>query len=505
MAQTPTMPPTEVPTDVPTLAPTDHPSAEATHTPTDAPIFSSALTAAPDTTEPPIVAVLNVVTSRTQTRTTATTRAPTAEAVITMVEPPADETLVMPTLPPQTGPCFDAGHLHLDFGGDVAHFGDAEQRTIHDRIAQALHLMPSQIQVTRHTVNEAGLNYGALYGGRIWHPTKVQPALSPESVGDRAPRSRTCTCPHIPQTHTLTHTPTHHALLADALVTQVQLNFKFGLGVAGERGVESIDLGHELEKKWERGEFQPLPDFPLIRIEIEEIYCTGAPTNGPTTDSPTAIPTHEPTDEPSMTPTETPTTTSPTSVKPTHAPSEHPTAVPTETPTDVPTTLSPTTTDEPSFSPSQSPTHEPTATPTTTPSELPTEVPVTHEPSALPTATPTETPTDMPTATPTETPTVPPTEAPTTATPSELPTAVPTKMPTGCLVRGAKMHVLFKEDIAGRRLLTKIGAFYAQTNILQLEVAVATELNIPVSDLTATSYAEAGTDAAHECSSNRFR
>jgi len=96
----------------------------------------------------------------------------------------------------------------------------------------------------------------------------------------------------------------------------------------------------------------------------------------------------------------------------------------------------------------------------------------------------------MPTATPTETPTVLPTEAPTTATPSELPTAVPTKMPTGCLVRGAKMHVLFKEDIAGRRLLTKIGAFYAQTNILQ--VAVATELNIPVSDLTATSYAEAG-------------
>ena len=38
---------------------------------------------------------------------------------------------------------------------------------------------------------------------------------------------------------------------------------------------------------------------------------------------------------------------------------------------------------------------------------------------------------------------------------------------------------------------------YAQTNILQ--VAVATELNIPVSDLTATSYAEAGTDATHEC------
>ena len=85
----------------------------------------------------------------------------------------------------------------------------------------------------------------------------------------------------------------HHALLADALVTQVQLNFKFGLGVAGERGVESIDLGHELEKKWQRGEFQPLPDFPLIRIEIEEIYCTASPTDAPTigaTGSPSYVP-----------------------------------------------------------------------------------------------------------------------------------------------------------------------------------------------------------------------
>jgi hypothetical protein len=122
---------------------------------------------------------------------------------------PATEVVVLPTLPPQNGACSNAGHLHLDFGGDIAHFGDAEQKTIHDRIAQALNLKPGQIQVTRHTVNEAGLNYGALYGGRIWHPTKVQPALSPESVGDRAPRSRTCTCPHIPKTHTLSRSHTH--------------------------------------------------------------------------------------------------------------------------------------------------------------------------------------------------------------------------------------------------------------------------------------------------------
>ena len=55
--------------------------------------------------------------------------------------------------------------------------------------------------------------------------------------------------------------------------------------------------------------------------------------------------------------------------------------------------------------------------------------------------------------------------------PSDLPTAVPTNAPTGCLVRGAKMHVLFKENVAGRRLLAKMGVFYAQTNILQLVTA----------------------------------
>ncbi len=57
------------------------------------------------------------------------------------------------------------------------------------------------MQVTRHTADESGLNYGALTGGRIWHPTKVQ------------------------------------------------VNFKFGLGVAGEKGKDSIERGYDLEQQ----------------------------------------------------------------------------------------------------------------------------------------------------------------------------------------------------------------------------------------------------------------
>jgi hypothetical protein len=102
---------------------------------------------------------------------------------------------------------------------------------------------------------------------------------------------------------------------------------------------------------------------------------------------------------------------------------------------------------------------------------------------------------------PTETPTLSPTDEPTTATPSDLPTAVPTNAPTGCLVRGAKMHVLFKENVAGRRLLAKMGVFYAQTNILQLVTACSDRpypvfrlslfrLSVPLIPIVGAAYSE---------------
>jgi hypothetical protein len=34
---------------------------------------------------------------------------------------------VFSTLPPKTGPCVPAGVLHMDFGGDIANFGDTQQ------------------------------------------------------------------------------------------------------------------------------------------------------------------------------------------------------------------------------------------------------------------------------------------------------------------------------------------------------------------------------------------
>jgi hypothetical protein len=89
------------------------------------------------------------------------------------------------------------------------------------------------------------------------------------------------------------------------------------------------------------------------------------------------------------------------------------------------------------------PTHEPTAQPTATPTFHPTE------PTHLPTHTPTEVPTNEPTGLPSDAP---------THAPSALPTMAPSHAPSGCIVRAAKMHILFRQNVAGagRRLLSKV-------------------------------------------------
>jgi hypothetical protein len=88
-------------------------------------------------------------------------------------------------------------------------------------------------------------------------------------------------------------------------------------------------------------------------------------------------------------------------------------------------------------------------------------------------------------------PTFSPSESPTTESPTELPTTSPTKSPTGCLIRAAKMHVLFKQD-SGRRLLetveqgVQLDASFPQTGVLQ--AAIAQELSLSTTDLTAVSF-----------------
>jgi len=283
----------------------------------------------------------------------------------------------------------------MDFGGDVAKFSDAEQNQLHDKLSQALGLKKDELKVTRHAVDEAGLNLGAVGHGKIWHPTKVQ------------------------------------------------INFRFV-------GTDAIEHGYALERQVEAGKFVLdgiLKPFPLLRLQMEEIYCTEAPTGAPTispTNRNTAVPSEYPTVEPTQTPTTAPTET------PSQNPTAKPTIEPTTTPTEIPTTLPPTT-DKPSFAPSATPTEEPTSKPTAAPTAKPTA-----EPTLVPTAKPTVEPTARPTEDPTTHPTAMPTTLP-TADPSELPTLEPTHAPSGCLVRGAKMHVLFKEDNAmGRRLLMQV-------------------------------------------------
>merc|ERR1719253_73278 len=70
---------------------------------------------------------------------------------------------------PDVKPCHNWGHLHMDFGGDIAKFGDAEQVKLTERLAVALHLKTSQIKATRHTdTDNIDRNLGALGHGKIF-------------------------------------------------------------------------------------------------------------------------------------------------------------------------------------------------------------------------------------------------------------------------------------------------------------------------------------------------
>jgi hypothetical protein len=186
------------------------------------------------------------------------------------------------------------------------------------------------------------------------------------------------------------------------------------------------------------------------------------------------VPSAEPSAQPSAEPSETPTHTP--SHEPSRSPTEEPTAAPTPVPTEVPTA-----------EPTAVPTHEPSVA-----TESPTDVPVTAEPSEHPSAYPTHVPTAVPSHTPTESPTEAPSAEPSehpTHVPSVLPTATPTNAPSGCLVIGAKMHILFVEDTATtlltRRLL-QAASFQSQTSVLQ--AAVASELGLPLTSLAVKAY-----------------
>ena len=379
----PTHPPTEYPSFEPTHTPSEYPTEHPTATPTQSPTFEPTVTPTEVPTEMPTLehvwgteAPVVDVTSSPRRRGSSITASPIDEIMADTLAPtlPWERS----TLAPHAGPCTPAGHLHLDFGGDIANFGDPEQAALASKIGAALNLKLSELQITRHMADEANLHYGALGGGKIWHPTKVN------------------------------------------------LNINFV-------GVKAIELGHQLETLWLTGQFQPLPSFPLLRIEIEEIYCTEAPIV---------------TAQPSV-----PITTA--------SPTEGPTSSPTQSPTEAPTTVSPTTT---------------------------------NEPSSAPTLPPTEAPTFQPTLTPTETPSFEPSAMPSTRLPTDLPTTEPSRSPTGCLVRAAKMHVLFKEDVTAsgrRRLLAAVTKDLSKDAFPQsaiLRAAIASELRLPEAELAVKTF-----------------
>ena len=80
-----------------------------------------------------------------------------------VVAPPTIKTSApVPAVAPQwttsapVAGCFDAGHLHLDFGGDIAHFGDAEVSILKSKIAVALKIPESKLQVPCYLARTVG-------------------------------------------------------------------------------------------------------------------------------------------------------------------------------------------------------------------------------------------------------------------------------------------------------------------------------------------------------------
>merc|ERR1711998_414872 len=108
------------------------------------------------------------------------------------------------------------------------------------------------------------------------------------------------------------------------------------------------------------------------------------------------------------------------------------------------------------------------------------------EPTAKPTVTPTEEPTIAPTGEPSFTPTYEPTD---------LPTLPPTKPPTGCLVRAAKMHILFKDNARAKSMvgaaLKAMHTHFIQRHEAVLQAAVAKELRLPPAELAVKTFHQA--------------
>ena len=162
---------------------------------------------------------------------------------------------------------------------------------------------------------------------------------------------------------------------------------------------------------------------------LQNICCTGAPTNDPT-----SFPTTEPTTDPSNDPTTDPT------YDPTTDPTTHPTRDPTRNPTTDPTF-------DPTTDPSTDPTKDPTTNPTMDPTQDPTTDP-TKDPTYDPTINPTKNPTFDPTKDPTQDPTKDPTSYP-SLSPSVSPTDntnAPTSQPTN-FYDGWDMNCMESDDI----------------------------------------------------------
>ena len=138
------------------------------------------------------------------------------------------------------------------------------QATLSAQLQAALKLGPNALTITRHLADEAGLNYGALEaegGGRIWHPTKVQ--LNFKFEGTDAIELGNEIEQQVPYLHCFAHA---HNIARSAL--------------GGSRS-SWRSCTRAISAQYLTGKIVFNVDFPLLRLEMEEIYCTNAPTFAP--------------------------------------------------------------------------------------------------------------------------------------------------------------------------------------------------------------------------------
>merc|ERR1711998_226943 len=243
----PTEVPTELPTAKPTAQPTDVPTAEPTDVPTEEPTAEPTAVPTADPTAQPSVEPTEHPTSEPTIEPTAVptvqptripTADPTAEPTVTPTEPPTTAPTALPTFVPTSAPT------------ELPTFSPSEAPTGCKVRAAKMHILFKE--------------NGAVAGRRLLMAMSVQ-AFKTHEIQLQAAVAR--------QLHlSMTQLAIKSYQQANS-IWHTELRFK---------GLEAIELGYQLEKAVLANQFNPIPQYPIHRLYMEEIFDCGEHAVGAT-------------------------------------------------------------------------------------------------------------------------------------------------------------------------------------------------------------------------------